>query len=142
MRTRFDRWRHAIGFELIGLILVVIGLNQILGADASHLGVMGLAFSIVATLWNYIYNIWFDKALLTLTGSVQKSIKIRVIHAIMFEAGLLIVTIPFIMWWMEMGFVEAIIMDLGLVVFYLIYAFVYNLAYDRLFPVPQKQSIA
>ena len=28
MRTQADRWRHAIGFELTGLILVVLGLRR------------------------------------------------------------------------------------------------------------------
>ncbi len=57
MRTRLDRIRHAVCFEIIGLILLVGVLSQ-LGFDSGHIGVVGIAFSILATGWNYIYNIW------------------------------------------------------------------------------------
>ena len=55
MRTTFDRIRHAIGFEIIGLILMVGILSQF-GFELGHVGIMGIFFSIVATVWNYLYN--------------------------------------------------------------------------------------
>ena len=140
MRTQADRWRHAIGFELTGLILLVLGLNWILGAGIGHLGVMGAIFSVLATFWNYVYNIGFDKAMLARRGSVLKTLPLRLLHAVLFEAGLLVATIPFIMWWLSMSFWQALSMDIGLVVFYLVYAFVYNWLYDYLFPIPAPQS--
>ncbi|OOF10671.1 MULTISPECIES: PACE efflux transporter [Salinivibrio] len=142
MRTKADRWRHAIGFELIGLILVVFGLNLILGADIGHLGVMGVLFSVIATGWNYVYNILFDRAMLAMRGSVLKTLPIRILHAVLFEAGLLVVTIPFIMWWLSMTLWQAVVMDLGMVVFYLFYAFVYNWVYDQIFPIPSHSPQA
>ncbi|MGQ4692537.1 chlorhexidine efflux transporter [Aeromonas veronii] len=33
---------------------------------------------------------------------------------------------------------EALVLDLGFVVFYLIYAFVYNWGYDKVFPIPRE----
>lgn len=134
MRTVADRMRHAIAFEIIGLILVIIIFAQ-LGFDAAHTGVMGLAFSVIATGWNYIYNVWFDKALLKYTNSTTKKQKHRVLHAILFELGLLWITLPAMAWWLNITFKEAFVMDIGLVVFYLFYAYVFNLAYDKLFPV-------
>lgn len=138
MRSTADRIKHAISFEIIGLILVVMILSQ-LGFDVAHSGVMGIAFSVIATGWNYIYNIWFDKQMLKRTGSTQKKQKHRVLHAILFELGLLWLTIPVMSWWLKINLWEAFIMDIGLVVFYLFYAYIFNFIFDKLFPVKQAQ---
>ncbi len=93
MRTRLDRIRHAVCFEIIGLILLVGVLSQ-LGFDSGRIGVVGIAFSILATGWNYIYNIWFDRILYRRYKTAVKTTAIRIIHSLGFEAGLLFVTIP------------------------------------------------
>ncbi|WP_044178208.1 chlorhexidine efflux transporter, partial [Photobacterium damselae] len=59
MRTRAQRIGHAIGFEVIGLILIVGVLSQF-GFDQSHSGMMAIVVTIVATFWNYAYNVLFD----------------------------------------------------------------------------------
>ena len=98
-------------------------------------GVLGIAFSLLATGWNYIYNVWFDKAMQKWTGTTDKKHKHRILHALLFELGLLWVTIPVIAWWLNLSLWNAFLMDIGLVLFYLVYAYIYNLAYDKLFPV-------
>ncbi|MEZ8027254.1 transporter [Enterovibrio norvegicus] len=141
MRTAADRIRHAIAFELIGLILI-IGIMTQFGFDAAHTGVLGIAFSLLATGWNYIYNVWFDKAMQKWTGTTNKKQKHRILHALLFELGLLWITIPVIAWWLNLSLWNAFLMDIGLVLFYLVYAYVYNLAYDKLFPVKTPQAHA
>lgn len=73
MRTTFDRIRHAIGFEIIGLILMVGILSQF-GFEIGHVGVVGVFFSIVATVWNYLYNLWFDKLMYKKYNATQKNV--------------------------------------------------------------------
>lgn len=141
MRSRFDRIRHAIMFELIGLILIVGVLSQF-GFEMGHVGIMGVVFSLVATGWNYVYNILFDKYMLRKTGSTVKSTLNRVVHSLGFEGGLLILTIPAIAWFLNISILEAFILDIGLVVFYLFYAYVYNLAYDKAFPINEVKQVA
>ena len=85
---------------------MVLGLNWILGACIGHLGIMGAIFSVLATLWNYATLAW--------RGSVLKTLPLRLLHAVIFEAGLLVATIPFIMWWLSMSFWQALSMDIGL----------------------------
>ncbi|MEZ8143710.1 transporter [Enterovibrio norvegicus FF-33] len=138
MRTMTDRIRHAIAFEVIGLILIVSILSQF-GFDAAHTGVMGIAFSVIATGWNYIYNVWFDKAMMKRTGTTKKTQKQRILHAVLFELGLLWITLPAMAWWLNIGLWQAFVMDIGLVAFYLVYAYVFNLAYDKLFPVQTEE---
>lgn len=139
MRTRLDRIRHAVCFEIIGLILLVGVLSQ-LGFDGSHVGVVGIAFSILATGWNYIYNMWFDRMLYSRYKTAAKTTVIRIIHSLGFEAGLLLVTIPILSWVLKVTLWQAFVLDIGMVLFYLIYAYVYNIAYDRLFPIPAVQA--
>lgn len=136
MRTTLDRIRHAIGFELIALVLIVFVLSRFFGFEAHKIGALGIAFSLFATGWNFAYNLLFDKAMVKYTGQVTKQLRHRVIHAIVFEISLLWLTLPVIAWWLDISLLEAFIMDIGLVVFYLFYTYGYNLAYDKLFPMP------
>ena len=45
--------------------------------------------------------------------------------------------LPLIVWWTGMSWRAALIADIGLAVAYVAYAFVFNLAYDKVFPITQ-----
>jgi uncharacterized membrane protein len=60
---------------------------------------------------------------------------LRVAHAVGFEGGLLLVGLPVVMAWTGMRWAEALVADVGLAIAYVIYAYVFNLAYDRFFPI-------
>ena len=102
------------------------------------MGVMAVAGSIVATFWNYFYNILFDRAMLRLRGAVQKTVAIRVLHAVLFKGALLLLFLPVIAWYLNISLREAFKMDIAMSTFYLIYTFVYNWIYDKVFPIPQS----
>ncbi len=70
------------------------------------------------------------------TGTTLKTVPMRIIHAILFEVGLLMVLMPFIAWYLGISLWQAFVMDVAFALFYLVYAFVFNWAYDRLFPLP------
>jgi uncharacterized membrane protein len=137
MRTLSDRIRHAISFEVIGLLLVTP-----LGAFAFHMplhdiGIVTVVSATIATAWNFVYNVGFDMALQKLTGTTQKQWIARIWHAVLFEAGLLIVLVPFIAWYLQASLWQALIMDVSFSLFYVVYAYGFNLAYDWLFPLPE-----
>lgn len=135
MRTFPDRIRHAIMFELVGLAIFTPGAAFFFNQPVEHMGVIGVISATVATLWNFVYNLGFDRAMLRITGSVHKTILIRVLHTGLFELGLLIALIPMIAWYLGISLWDALIMDIAIVTFYLIYAFFFNIAYDKLFPI-------
>ncbi|PIB25056.1 hypothetical protein BFP76_02620 [Amylibacter kogurei] len=140
MRTTFDRIRHALSFEIIGLLVITP-----LGALAFHMpihdiGIVAILAATLATLWNYIYNLMFDRTMLRIRGSVHKTIPLRIIHAVFFELGLLIVLLPFVAWYLQISLMQALIMDISFALFYLIYAFVFNWAYDLIFPIPNNEQ--
>lgn len=136
MRTTPDRIRHAILFEVIGLVLMVGGAMLLTGFDLHALGLIGVVSSLVATLWNYVYNWLFDRAMLRLRGSVAKTHPIRAVHAVLFEAGLLVLLLPFVAWVLDVSLWQAFLLDIGIAAFYVVYGYGFNWAYDRVFPLP------
>lgn len=142
MRTVRDRIRHALSFEIIGLILAIPLGALVFHHPMEDIGVITVVASIVATVWNYLYNWGFDHALKRATGSVQKSLPVRVGHAVLFELGLVALLTPFVAWYLGIGLIEALLLDVSLAVFYMVYAFVFNFAYDRVFPIPGEATRA
>lgn len=138
MRNRKDRIRHALGFEIIGLLIFAPLASLVFGFELHLMGLMALVGSIVATVWNYFYNVLFDHAMLRLRGHVNKSLPIRVLHAVLFEGGLLLLFLPGIAWYLDISLWEAFKMDIAMATFYLIYAFIYNWIYDQVFPIPKS----
>lgn len=138
MRTTSDRIRQAVAFEIIGLALVAALGAPLFGLHPGDLGFIAVLASIIATGWNYVYNLGFDHTLARMGW--RKSPGIRVVHAVMFESGLLVATLPLIVWWLDVTLVEAVVMDVALAGFYVVYAFAFAWIYDRAFPVGQTAS--
>ncbi len=137
MRTTCDRIRHAISFEIIG-ILIVVPLGSIaFGMDIKDIGVVSVIAATTAMLWNYIYNLIFDRAMKRWRGSVHKTLAVRILHALLFEGGLLLVTLPLLAVYLGIGLWQALLIDAAFVIFYLVYAFVFNWTYDWAFPLPR-----
>ncbi|MEF9947525.1 MAG: PACE efflux transporter [Comamonas sp.] len=106
-----------------------------IGQKASDSGVMAVAASVIAICWNLSFNHLFEKweASQTVKG---RSVLRRVVHAIGFEGGLALVLIPLMAWWFNITLWEAAVMEAGLLVFFMVYTFVFNWAFDRLFGLP------
>lgn len=137
MRTTPDRIRHTISFEIVAIAMVMLLGNRLFGMPAVNMGAVGIASSVVAVTWNYLYNLGFDHALLRLNGSVRKSWTMRAFHAVLFELTLTLLLLPVIAIILGITLLEALVIDLSLTVFFLAYTFLFNLAYDWLFPVPE-----
>lgn len=137
MRSTLDRIRHALAFEIIGLAIITPLGALAFGLALADMGVIGVAAATLATVWTYIYNLGFDHAMMALRGDTAKSLRLRIVHALLFELGLLVILVPPIAWYLDIGLIEALVMDAALALFYVVYAFVFNLAYDTVFPVPR-----
>jgi uncharacterized membrane protein len=137
MRTTRDRMRHAISFEIIGLCLVIPLGSLGFGMHAADIGVVTIVAATIATLWNYVFNVLFDRVMQWRNRSLHKTVAVRILHAILFELGLLLVTLPLFAYILGIGIWHALVLDAAFVVFYLIYAFVFNWVYDLVFPLPR-----
>lgn len=138
MRTTKDRIRHTLGFEIVGLIIFVPLASWLFGFDIHAIGLIAVAGSIIATGWNYFYNLLFDHSMVKLRGNVHKTVPIRLLHAFLFEGGLLLLFLPMIAWYLGISLWQAFMMDITMATFYVVYAFFYNLSYDKLFPIPEN----
>jgi uncharacterized membrane protein len=136
MRTTKDRIRHALSFEIIALFMVIPLGAWGFGLPLDNVGIVAVVSATIATGWNYLYNLIFDHALARLTGHVAKSIAMRILHALLFECGLLMILLPFIAWYLSVSLLEAFLMDVSFTAFYLVYTFAFNWLYDLVFPVP------
>ncbi|MFO1139700.1 MAG: PACE efflux transporter [Paracoccus sp. (in: a-proteobacteria)] len=144
MQTRSfsDRVRHALSFEIVGLAIFTPLATLAFDKPAADMGMIGLISSTVATLWNFVFNVGFDRAMLRMTGSAVKSMPVRVLHTLMFEGGLLILLVPMIAWYLAIPLMAALMMDLAIMLFYLVYTFFFNIAYDRVYPLPETRAAA
>ena len=137
MRSPLDRLRHALCFEIIALFLIVPLGALAFDTPMQDIGVVGVVSATVAMLWNMVYGLVFDLALRRLNGTTLKSVRMRMVHAVLFEAGLLVVLMPFIAWYLGVSLWQAFVMDVSFAVFYMLYALAFNWAYDRAFPLPE-----
>lgn len=140
MRTPKDRIRHAISFEVLGILTATPLFALVFDFPLHHMGMVTLIGATCATVWNYVYNLVFDHAMARWAGTTLKKIRHRIIHAILFEAGLLALLVPLVALYLGISLLDALILDLALAGFYLVYAFVFNIGYDRLFPLPEWQN--
>lgn len=139
MRTTKDRIRHAVSFELIGLALVTPLGTLAFGTPLDLMGVVVVVGATLATAWNYLFNLGFDHAMQRWIGHTRKTVGLRIVHAVLFELGLLIVLLPFIAWYLQISVLHALAMDLSFAGFYMVYALVFNWAYDVVFPIPVRR---
>lgn len=142
MRSISDRIRHAISFEVIGLLLVTPLGALVFDLPMHEMGVVSVVSAMIATAWNLIYNYLFDVAMTRTVGTTAKGSLLRVFHAVLFEAGLLCVLLPFIAVYLGISLWAALAMDISFALFYMAYAFVFNWGYDRVFPLPEWQTQA
>jgi len=124
-----ERIFHAVLFEVLAVILAIVVLITFTTHDAKSLSGTMIVVATIAMAWNFIYNWGFDRMV---TGDkTKRTLVLRIVHTIIFQAGLLIATIPVIAFLLNIGLWQALIMDIGVTIFITIYAFFYNLTYDH-----------
>jgi uncharacterized membrane protein len=125
-----ERLCQAIGFEGLALLICTPLLVWITGRPALEMGAVTLGISLLALSWNVIFNSLFDrlKARLQWTDGGWT----RIVHALLFEGGLIILAVPLIAALMKISLLEAFILDIGVLLFFLPYTYVYHWGYDVL----------
>ncbi|NBM13356.1 MULTISPECIES: PACE efflux transporter [Proteus] len=131
LKPRPRKLVYAIIFETLAILLSTV-LLTILSQSQSHNSLpVAIAVSVIALIWNYIFNSFFELIELKLTIK-KRTVIVRLIHAISFELGLFFFTIPLYMWWYNVGFIKAISMEITILIFFFIYTYLFTLAFDKL----------
>lgn len=123
-----ERILHSVLFEAIALIFVITAAIVFTDTEAKSATGLAVGLSLIAMVWNYIYNLGFDR--IFGQNRIKRSIKMRLGHGLGFELGMIVATLPLMMWVLQLDFWTVFIMDLGVVIFFLVYAIIYNWAYD------------
>lgn len=129
-RSFGERIGHAVGFEVIALILCVPVAAWLLDRPMTHIGLLAVVLSTTAMTWNVIYNMLFDRQ--WPVARVPRTLKVRTLHALGFEAGFVLASVPLAAWILDISLVHAFMVDIGFFLFFLPYTLVYNWAYDGL----------
>ena len=105
-------------------------------ASAGHGLMLSVVLSGMATVWNMAFNSLFE-AWERRQACRERTLKRRVWHALGFEGGLMLMTVPVIAWMLGMNWWTSLATDIGLMLFFLGYTFAYNWAFDHVFGLPQ-----
>ncbi|AMM24628.1 PACE efflux transporter [Variovorax sp. PAMC 28711] len=126
-------------YEGIAIVAASIGLALMSGEGLGHSGVLAVIASVIAVLWNLTFNALFERweSRQAVRG---RSLRRRIAHAVGFEGGLVAFLVPVFAWFLGVSLWQALMMDLGLVVFFLIYTFVFNWGFDRVFGLPASAA--
>ncbi|MDB5774483.1 MAG: bacterial Transrane Pair family protein [Herbaspirillum sp.] len=127
-RSIWERAFHAFAFEIIAIALTAAAIVLAMGKPLASASGLAVAISTIAMLWNMLFNAAFDRAQAKM--GFARTVRVRVVHAFLFESGLTIAIVPLAAWWLNIGLLQAFVLDLGVLAFFLLYAFVYNWCYD------------
>ena len=135
---------HALSYEIILLVIIAIALSFIFEVPLEVTGGLGVAMAVTSVIWNMIFNHYFEK--LEKKRKFNRSFGVRILHAIGFEGGLMLVTIPMVAYAMNMSLWEAILLDLSLTTCILVYTFIFQWCFDvieaRYFSNDTKSSLS
>ena len=128
-------------FEIFAVMLTTLILVILSGSNAEKSLLLAIIIASVAVFWNFIYNTLFEY------WERRKQIKsrtflIRSFHAIGFEGGLTLICMPLYMLWYGVGIWTALTMEISLTLSFLVYTFLFTLAFDKIFTLPNQAGIA
>lgn len=121
---------HALSYEVILLVIIAIALSLIFEMPMEVTGALGVVMAITSVIWNMIFNHYFEK--FEAKRKLTRTVAVRVLHAIGFEGGLMLVTIPMVAYALQMTLWHAIVLDFSLTLCILVYTFIFQWAYDAI----------
>lgn len=128
---------YAVSFETLAILMGAAVLKLFSGAPAEATLALSATGAVIALGWSYIYNSLFEawEARQPVRG---RSPLRRTVHAVMFEAGMTAILLPVTAWFLSVGLWTAFVYELGLIVFYLGFAWIFTWGFDRIFGLPHS----
>ena len=121
---------HALAYEFFAIVICAPLFAWIMHAPLELMGALTISTSVVAMLWNMVFNAGYDRLLQHFQW--QKTAAMRLAHGVAFEGGLAILAVPLAMWWLGIGWWQAFWLDAGILLFLLPYTVIFNWLYDHL----------
>jgi uncharacterized membrane protein len=125
-----ERIFQAVGFELLAILICTPLLAWIMQKPMLEMGAVTVLIALLALGWNVVFNRFFDRMLARM--NVAHNAWVRVVHALLFEGGLIVMGVPLIAWWLSVSLWQAFLLDIGVLLFFLPYTYAYHWGYDVL----------
>ena len=119
---------HALSYEIILLVIIALALSFIFELPLEVTGVLGIFMAVTSVIWNMVFNHYFEK--FEAKHQLKRTVRVRILHAIGFEGGLMLATIPMVAYAMNMSLWQAIVLDFSLTLCILVYTFIFQWCYD------------
>ncbi|AIR69133.1 multidrug/biocide efflux PACE transporter [Dickeya fangzhongdai] len=129
-KTLRERMAHAVGFEVMALLICAPIGAWVLGRSILQVGALSIMLSSVAMVWNVAYNSLFDR--LWPVSRVRRGLWVRMGHALGFEGGFILIGLPLAAWMLDITLWQALMVEIGFFLFFLPYTMAYNWLYDLL----------
>ncbi|QHM70183.1 multidrug/biocide efflux PACE transporter [Mixta intestinalis] len=131
MRTRSlkERLLHAVGFETVAILTASPVAALIMNKPLFQMGAVALMLSTLAMVWNIIYNALFDRFF---PPQKPRALLVRLVHALCFEGGFITIGLPLAAYMLNIGLLQAFMLEIGFFIFFLPYTMIYNWLWDRL----------
>jgi len=141
LRSLPERAIQTVTFELGGILFAAPLYALVFSAPLDHSVAVIAALALAMMLWSPLHNTVFDTIELRLTGRVasDRPHAVRVLHAISHEATSMVITLPLLIGLGAHPLPEAFLIDIGLTAFSVVYAYIFNVLYDRLRPVRPRR---
>ena len=126
---------YAVSFETLGTLLASAALMLMSDADAGASLALSILTATIALTWSFVFNTIFEtwEARQPIKG---RSLARRSAHAILFEGGLVLICIPVMAWWLQVGYLQALVYEAGLIAIFIAYTYVFTWGFDRVFGLP------
>jgi uncharacterized membrane protein len=138
IRSKWDRVRYSLLLEATLIALIVPAVSIIFDRPVTDSGALAIILCVKALIISMIYNYLYDR-MDAHFGRIptERSLPGRIVHALGFELVLTATSLPIIVWWLDIPWLQALVMDVVLMAWVVVHTFFFTLAYDRLFPVLQ-----
>ncbi|AIL31975.1 PACE efflux transporter [Basilea psittacipulmonis] len=129
-KSKLERVLYAIAFEFFGIVISAPLMSWLFNHSVFSMGSVAIVIAMIALLWNVVYNWIYDR--LRWHFGWEKTPVTRIYHAVAFELGLALVSVPLILYGLDTDIIESIGVEIAFMVFYLIFTYCFNWIYDIL----------
>lgn len=126
---------YAVSFETLGTLVASAYLWLVSEAGVASSLALSILTATIALSWSFVFNTLFEawEARQSVKG---RSLKRRTAHALLFEGGLVLICIPVMAWWLQVGLLEALAYEAGLIALFIVYTYAFTWGFDRIFGLP------
>lgn len=126
-------------YEGLAILISSLSLRLLVAHSLAQSTAIALTTSLIAISWNLLYNRLFESWEARCVGG--RPLWVRALHSAGFELGLLLLLLPLFAWSFQVSLAQSLVLQLGMVVFFLVYNFVFTLGFDRVFGLPESALV-